>query len=117
MIDAIRFMIKPKTIPTRAEVLDAIEENKKLTERLHELDNEINTQLEIVKNNMTLEEMKQRFIDGSLLPGIYTSGLDKIIEVSGDGIYIKTYQDNGWTRINGYTYDGDVWTYEEFYDR
>lgn len=70
---------------------------------------------------MTLEEMKQRFIDGSLERGIFTSRSDNneelIVEVGDDGFKITTSQSNGWLRINIYTYNGNYWTYEELYER
>lgn len=66
---------------------------------------------------MSIEEMKERFIDGSLEKGIFTSGNDTVVKVFDSGFSISTFQDNGWTRINIYEYDGDTWTYEETYEK
>ena len=70
---------------------------------------------------MSIEELKQRFIDGSLGRDIYTSTNEKgqtvVLNVSSGGFVISTYQDNGWVRENRYIYDGDLWTEEEIYEK
>ena len=72
---------------------------------------------------MSIEEMKQRWIDGSLDHGIFTStnekGQNVHVCVHDKGFELTTYQDNGWARTNIYTYDADrdTWDYEEIYDK
>lgn len=70
---------------------------------------------------MSIDDMKQRFILGLLEPGIFTSknenGDNIIVSVGSNGFQTSTEQDNGWTRINRYTYEGNQWTYEEIYER
>ena len=72
---------------------------------------------------MSIEELKQRFIDGSLEKGIFTTHNelmeDQIITVGPDGFRISTSQYNGWLRINTYTYEPSTerWTTEETYEK
>lgn len=66
---------------------------------------------------ITIEEMKQRFIDGSLDSGLFTSGDNKVVIVSSTGFIIRTLQDNGWTRLNIYEYVDDEWIESESYER
>lgn len=67
---------------------------------------------------ITIEELKQRFIDGSLDKGLFSSG-DKIVIVKDNGFEIRTVQENDWTRVNAYTYvpEDDMWVEEELYEK
>lgn len=65
---------------------------------------------------MTIDEMKQRFIDGSLDMGLFTAG-DKIVTITSTGFTISTAQDNGWTRINIYEYIDGEWVESETYEK
>ena len=65
---------------------------------------------------MTIDEMKQRFIDGSLDLGLFTAG-DKIVTITNEGFTISTTQDNGWTRLNIYEYIDGEWVESENYEK
>lgn len=66
---------------------------------------------------MTIEEMKQKFIDGTLEAGLYTSDNNKIVKIGSNGFSISTLQDNGWTRINTYEYIDNQWIEGESYEK
>lgn len=68
-------------------------------------------------NNMTIDEMKKKIIDGTLEKGLFTSGNNKIVNVFGNGFEIRTSQDNGWQRINTYEYVDDLWVETESYEK
>lgn len=65
---------------------------------------------------MTIEEMKQKFIDGSLELGLFTAN-DKIVIVTNKGFVISTTQKNGWTRLNIYEYIDNEWVESETYEK
>ena len=66
---------------------------------------------------MTIDELKQRYIDGSLEYGLFTSGDNRIVRVFKGGFSISTLQDNGWTRINYFEYVDDEWVESETYEK
>lgn len=66
---------------------------------------------------MTIDELKQRFIDGSLEYGLFTSGEKRIVRVFSRGFAISTLQDNGWTRVNYYEYIDGEWVESETYEK
>lgn len=72
---------------------------------------------------MTIDEMKEKFLKGELEQGIFSSRNDErqgvIVEIGSDGFRTITSQDNGWLRINTYTYDKEdkEWIMEETYER
>lgn len=75
-------------------------------------------------STMTIEELKQRVINGELEKGIYDSqNQDEetiIVEVlSNNHFTIKTLQQNNWIRVNEYIYDKEknLWEYAETYDK
>lgn len=69
----------------------------------------------------SIEDFKQDFIDGKLEKGLFTStnesGDNIIVEVCDDRFIIRTNQDNGWTRLNEYLWDGSTWTTAEWYEK
>lgn len=66
---------------------------------------------------ISIDELKQRYIDGSLEYGLFTSGDNRIVRVFSGGFAISTLQDNGWTRINYYEYVDDEWVESETYEK
>ena len=66
---------------------------------------------------MTIEEMKQKLIDGSLETGLYTTSDNKIVNVFRNGFSIRTTQNNGWDRVNIYEYIDNEWIESETYER
>ena len=72
---------------------------------------------------MTLEEMKEKFLKGTLKEGLFTSTNENndnvVIGIDKDGFRISTHQSNGWVRTNEYTYDKDnkEWIEEESYEK
>lgn len=66
---------------------------------------------------MTIEEMKEKFINGELEKGLYTSGQDKIVKIDDNGFSIGTIQNNGWTRSNTYEYIDNTWVESESYEK
>lgn len=66
---------------------------------------------------MTIEEMKQKFLDGEFKTGLYTSGENRTIWIDKNGFTISTKQDNGWFRVNIYEYIDNKWIESETYEK
>lgn len=72
---------------------------------------------------MTLEEMKEKFLKGTLQEGLFTSTNESndnvVVGIDKDGFRISTHQSNGWVRTNEYTYDKEYkeWIIEESYEK
>ncbi len=65
---------------------------------------------------MTIDEMKQKFINNSLDYGLFSAD-DKIVIIDTKGFTIRTPQENGWTRLNIYEYIDNEWVESETYEK
>lgn len=65
---------------------------------------------------MLIDEMKRKYVSGELELGLFTAD-NKIIVVDSIGFMIKTFQDNGWARLNIYEYIDNKWIESETYER
>lgn len=66
---------------------------------------------------MTVDEIKEKVLSGEILPGLYSGGSDKIVEIYKNSFVIRTLQENGWTRLDIYEYLDNDWVYSESYEK
>lgn len=65
---------------------------------------------------MTIDEMKERYINNTLEYGLFTAG-EKVVRIFKGGFEISTYQENGWIRTNRYEYIDEIWVETETYEK
>lgn len=71
---------------------------------------------------MTIEELKQKIIEKSIEPSLYTAknedGKDIIVYIDTDSLTIETPQKTRFNLLQIYDYDRDSnqWTYSETYE-